>query len=265
MQQIASRENPKLIHMAKLMQSKSLRRQERLFVAEGLRLCQEVLQAGLAVRLALFTPEFLARQPHFAAQLQQAAAESCEISERLAARLGDTQTPQGVFCLCEMLDNLPELATICGGKYLLLASLQDPGNLGSIIRTAEALGLDELHLTADCPDLYSPKVLRATMGGVLRLPVRVVQDMPAHIALLRSRGVRVLAAALTPQAQPLAPQLLRGSVAVAIGNEGNGLPPEVITACDHSVILPMAREGQSLNAAIAAGIFMWELSKANKE
>lgn len=262
MKEITSKDNPIVKEIGKLLSSKSRRMEQGLFVVEGLRLCMEAVDAGAVIRQAFFTHDFAHRNPQEYQIISSRSQESCFVSPGISARLSDTSSPQGVLCVCAMLDNSHYAGTICGGKYILLCSLQDPGNIGTIIRTSEALGIDGIIMSSDCPDIYSPKVLRSTMGGVFRIPIFTTSDIKADIADLQKQGFNVLAAALTPQAKDVTETCLSGNTAVVIGNEGNGLPEEVVSVCSSSVIIPMARQGQSLNAASAASILIWELYKA---
>ena len=175
MERITSRENPQIKQLTKLIAQKKERTRTGLFVAEGARIAADAVKSGLAVEQLFLTPQARERYPQEAALLTEKAQKIYEITPELAQKIANTNTPQGVFCVLPMLDNHFQTATIWGtGHYLVLCSLQDPGNLGTIIRSCEAFGIDRLFLTDDCPDLYSPKVLRATMGGVFRLPITVV-------------------------------------------------------------------------------------------
>lgn len=254
---IQSRDNRWIKRAAKLLSSKKARREEGLFVAEGLRLCEDALRSGLLPQEIFVTQEALPR----CQQLLEATQRRYLISEELAARLGDTQTPQGVFCVFPTLDNARPLDTMKGQRLMLLSSLQDPGNLGTIVRSGEAFGIDGLILSEDCPDLYAPKVLRATMGGVFRLPIQRVPSMVEAICDLRRQGFAVYGAALSPESIPVQQLDLRGKVAIVIGNEGNGLSPQVLAACTAPLIIPMAGKAESLNAAVAASVLLWELSR----
>lgn len=159
-----------------------------------------------------------------------------------------------------MLDNRMQTVKIGkDGRYILLSSMQDPGNIGTILRTAAAFGLDGVFLSSDCPDLYSPKVLRATMGGIFKIPLEVSDDLTEVIDRLQEAGIRVCAAALDGQAVPLQQAGLGNGCAVVIGNEGNGLPGHLIERCGQAVMIPMRPDSESLNAAMAAGIFLWEM------
>lgn len=256
-QYILSRDNKQLKHCAKLVASKKFRREEGLFVAEGQRLCEDAIRSGLVPQQTFVVESMTERCEAILQQSQQVFV----ITEELSAKISDTQTPQGVFCVFQALDNGETLDTMKWQRVLLLSSLQDPGNIGTIIRSAEAFGIDGLILSEDCPDLTSPKLLRATMGGVFRLPIRVVENMEQEIAALRQQGFAVYATALSEQSLPITELSLTGKVAAVIGNEGNGLTQQVIDACTAPVIIPMAGKAESLNAAIAASIVIWEMCR----
>lgn len=260
---ISSPQNAKIKELVRLSSQKRERRLNGLFVVESAKLAQEAALAGVVIRELYRTPGAAEKYADLLVPAVAAAGQVVEITQPVADRLAASQTTQGVFALCELPrpridpDRLP-----ADGRYLLLSSLQDPGNIGAAIRSALAFGCDGLILSADCPDLYSPKVLRAAMGGIFRLPVCVVPDMVSCITALRHRGVRVLAAALDRTALTCGQAGLdRDGTAVVIGNEGSGLSPEVIAACDQTVFIPIAAESESLNASVAASIFLWEMRR----
>ena len=260
MELLTSRKNPRIIEFEALLTRKK-NRDTALFACEGARLCEDAIHAGLTPQAVYLTPKAQARYPETAALLTGAADVLYMICETLAARISDTENPQGVFAVFKRLDNRAQVVKIVrSGKYLLLAGLQDPGNLGTILRTAEAFGLDGVFLDENCPDVYAPKVLRASMGGVFRLKHEHC-DMYAAIAMLRENGVPVYAAAMTEDAVPLHAGLLSGGAAVLIGNEGAGLPDDLISCCTSACTIPMPGGAQSLNAATAAAIFAWEMRK----
>lgn len=258
-EEITSRQSARVKFVTGLMQRRKDRDAAGCFVTEGLRLCLDAVSSGLAVRTLLVTREALARWPQLET-VSQAAQETLLISPSVAEKLASTNSPQGVFAVCQKPDENRNAVTIhLHGRYLLLAHLQDPGNLGTILRTADALGIDGVYLTRDCPDLYSPKVLRSAMGGIFRLPFAAVESLEEPIAALQAKGIPVYAAALSPDAQPLDCLDFRRGSAALIGNEGNGLPEHLIQAASGTAIIPMADGANSLNAAVAAGIFLWEM------
>ncbi len=257
---LSSKENSEIKRLTCLLTSRKEREKTGLFVVEGLRIALDAVQAGTGVEAAFVSESAMARHPEECERILKLSERTFVLDDKLAGRIGDTKTPQGVFCVCRKPQT--DMSAFDGrGRYIMLSSLQDPGNVGTVIRTACTLGLTGVILSSDCPDVYSPKVLRSTMGGVFSIPLWVSDDLPAVMQQLRRGGCLVAAAALTDDAQPISQQNMQGVGCVAIGNEGNGLSREMIDACDRCIILPMAHPGQSLNAGVAASIFMWELIK----
>ena len=260
MELLTSRGNSRIMELESLLKRKKSR-EPALFACEGARLCEDAVRAGLVPQAVYLTEKAQTRYPGAAALLIKTAHTSYTLCETLAERISDTENPQGVFAVFKRLDNHAQVVKIVrDGKYLLLAGLQDPGNVGTILRTAEAFGLDGVFFDENCPDLYAPKVLRASMGGVFRLKHERC-DMYAAIAMLRENKVPVYAAAMTADAVPLHAGFLAGGAAVLIGNEGAGLPDDLISCCTSSCIIPMPGTAESLNAATAAAIFAWEMRK----
>ncbi|MDR1927248.1 MAG: RNA methyltransferase, partial [Oscillospiraceae bacterium] len=196
--------------------------------------------------------------------LLAAAQKADQISEAVAKKLSDTSHPQGVFAVFALPEETPGLAEPfwrAGGVYLALEGIQDPGNLGAVARTAEALGGAGILLGGGC-DRFHPKAQRAAMGALLRLPLLTAEDFCAQLGSARAAGLAVLAALPDQSAVPPAEVRTPGRGAVlVIGNEGAGLSEAAIAACAQRVTIPMRGCAQSLNAAAAATILLWELLK----
>ncbi len=255
--ELTSRDNPLIKECAKLLSDAKARRKSGRFVIEGARLCEDAARSGVRVLTALATPEAKVR---YATQWRavEAVADSCvDISASLAKTLSDTGSPQGVFCLCERLTPAP-FDIRANGVYLALEDVQDPGNLGTVIRTAEALGIDGILLSAGCCDVHNPKVLRASMGGVFRQPLFVCDDLVGELTRLSTR-MSVLACVVGGDGVIPVTAAPKCGVVAVIGNEGNGMSAAAIDACTHRVTIPMAGRAESLNASMAAGILLWEL------
>ena len=237
MEKITSRENAKVKYACRLASSGAFRRAEGRFLAEGRKLCPELCRG--AELETLFCTE--------------SALEKCpELSE-----LADVGTHQGVFGVFRTpVHTLEEVKT--GGRYLALERVQDPGNVGTLLRSAAAFGFDGVLLSDGCASVFAPKTLRASMGAAVRIPVIEAGKMPEAIALLREKGITCLAAALY-QSQPLsaAASGYPDGVCVVIGSEGQGLTDETIAACTGTVRIPMTDRVESLNAGIAGSILLW--------
>ena len=175
----------------------------------------------------------------------------------MADKLADVGTHQGVFGVFRTpVHTLDEVRT--GGRYLALERVQDPGNVGTLLRSAAAFGFDGVLLSDGCASVWAPKTLRASMGAAVRIPVIEAGKMPEAIAALRAKGITCLAAALY-KSQPLSAAEPRypGGVCVVIGSEGQGLTEETIRACNGTVRIPMTDRVESLNAGIAGSILLW--------
>ncbi|MCL2856899.1 MAG: RNA methyltransferase [Oscillospiraceae bacterium] len=258
MQVVRSRENPHVRQLDSLLRRKKAREESGLFVLEGSRLCLDAVDAGLCPQSVMITPGALQKTPELKA-LIEAALQTIWIDETLAERVSEQGTTQGVFAILEQTQPAT-LEMNSRGRYLLLHEVRDPGNLGGILRTAAALGVSAAFLCG-CVELYSPKTLRASMGGVFRLPVVQTDDIHGQIRALREVGIEVFATALREGARLPACLSESGGKAIVIGNEGAGLPEEVVRECTGSVAIPMQGGTQSLNAAMAAGILLWEMMK----
>lgn len=259
---ITARDNPAVKHYKRLRDQKKARKTERLFVAEGLRIVCDALQQNSRVQ-QLFVSD--AAWERHGAELETMLPDTgklLRISDAVAESMTDTEHTQGIFAVCRMPEMLSAETLIAeNGHYLVLCGLQDPGNMGMVLRTADALGIRAVLSAGSC-ELYSPKVIRATMGSVFRVPVYETSDAAELLRILQEKKLPSWAAVPAKNAVPLPECDFSGGCAVWIGNEGNGLPEEIIQACDRAVTIPMLGGPESLNAAMAAGIFMWEMMKS---
>lgn len=258
--QMHSRDNERVKALCRLMKSSTARKSEKKFLLEGVRLCYDACISGHPIEQVLYTSEAARRYAQQLSALRAAAQETVEISEAVASKLSDTVRPQGVFALCGTAGVLRRPETAEAGRYLVLERLQDPGNVGTVLRTAAALGADGLFLTEDCADLFSPKVTRSAMGALFRLPLYACASAEQAVECLHARSVRCYAAVADEQAPPLDGSRLERA-AVLIGNEGSGLTAGAVAACDGCLTIPMRQGVESLNAAVSAAIVLWEMLK----
>ncbi len=254
---ITAKDNQAVRQYKHLRDQKKVRRTKGMFVAEGLRIVQDALRYPDRLR-TLFLTDTAWKKYGEALAVPENIKILC-IPDAVGKTMADTEHTQGIFAICAMQDRplsqLPEK-----GRFLGLCQLQDPGNMGMILRTADALGVDAV-IGCGCCELYNPKVIRATMGSVYRVPFFETEENELFSALKR-RKILSYAAVPSRQAVPLPECCFESSCAVWIGNEGNGLPEDVIRICDKAVTIPMQGGPESLNAAMAAGIFMWEMIKS---
>ncbi|MBR7142664.1 MAG: RNA methyltransferase [Clostridia bacterium] len=252
---VESRQNPKVKQALSLFERKH-RLQSGLFVFEGYKLAQEALRSGIRVERV-----FACRE-----ELLETLPEDTEgilvPRELLTAMSGGVG---GYDALSVARIPAQRALPSSPGLLVLAEGLQDPGNLGALLRTAEAMGLDGVVL-AGCADLWNSKTVRASMGSVFRIPCEQTSDLPARIRSLREQGVTVYAAAMhEPRDLILGKDPLAFPCAVVIGSEGRGLTAQTLEACDVCLRIPMAPPTESLNAAAAAAMLMWEMSRRKGE
>lgn len=258
MLKIESLQNEIVKRACKLTVSSKARQQSNAFFLEGLRLCCDAAQSGVHVLQCFVTADALARDEARLKPLLACAAKTAIVSSAVAQKLSQTQSPQGVFCICEMLHPSGDINP--NGIYIALDHVQDPANIGAIIRTAEALGISGAILY-DCCDIYNPKAQRAAMGSLLRLPLIHTDDLTACLSALSKQGMRLLATTPDAAAAPITSLSANHGVAAVIGNEANGVSPDVLALCER-VTIPMNGRAESLNASMAAAITMWELVRS---
>ncbi|MBE6812297.1 MAG: RNA methyltransferase [Ruminococcaceae bacterium] len=260
MEVLTSRNN-ETVKAAAALKNADARREQGLFLLEGARLCYDAVRSGIKIEKAFMTENAMHKYTDECMALQVSAEKTFLIAEALSDRLADTKNPQGVFCVCKTLDKTNNIDKIkYNGIYALADGLQNPDNLGALARTAEALGADGLLLCGGC-DLYSPKAMRASMGSLLRLDVFVADDALQLVHALQGKGLRVFASVVDSNAAPVQSVIKGEGCVVVIGNEGNGVSDAVIAAADERITIPMAGRAESLNAAAAAAILLWEFLK----
>ena len=269
---ITSRQNRLVIEVGKLADRKS-RTTEKCFRFDGVKLLCEAISNGIAIEKLLLAES---RSAQILSNLESAKnAPSLKdamvyiLSDDAFSKVSGEQAPEGVVTVArfpslhkrgpEATALVAELAAAPGKQVLLLESVRDPGNVGTILRSASAFGVDAVVLSADCADIYNPKTIRGAMGALFRMQVAVVEDIIEAIGVLRDSGRRVFAAALDPTAVRLGKDTLCEGDAVVIGNEGHGLSEEAIRACGQSLYIPMEEGSESLNAAIAASVILWSM------
>ena len=250
MEQITSRTNPLITRFRKLASDRKLRRKEGVIVCEGPKMLSEALSWGFIPETALVTEDFVGTLTE--------KTRIVQVPDELLRSVAPTQTPQKVLFLVHIpSSSLPE--ALPGKRYLVLDGLQDPGNVGTLWRTADAFGADGLILLPGCADPWSPKTVRATMGACFRLPVWEA-SLEEALALFVRSGLPLYATALRKDTVDLR-ELYAGRAAIAIGSEGHGVTQALLDACDATVKIPMTDRCESLNAAVAGAVVLWELAR----
>lgn len=249
---ITSRDNPRIKYACKLAQSAAFRQSERSFLAEGSKLCLELAKT-CPLKVIYTTARALEHTP----ALAQLPGELVPVADHVAEKLAGVPSSQGVFGVFGFPPP-PAAWPVPGGRYLALETVQDPGNVGALVRSAAAFGYDAVILGGACADPFAPKTLRASMGACGRLPLVRAPHLPDALAALRAAGITCLAAALyhsrpLDEIDPAQP----GGVCLVIGSEGQGLTDETIAACDAAVRIPISPLVESLNAGVAGSVLLW--------
>ena len=277
---ISSGSNPRIRKLVELQKKAKLRRETGLFVIEGSRLCADT--PAQYIKEVYMTEKRIRNASEKEKRLMQEHPVTL-VTEEAMAKAADTTTPQGILCVAKMpvysresllgktageaqeADKADGRGSACGGAPLLLVleDIQDPGNLGTIFRTAEAAGATGILMSRGTVDLFHPKVVRATMSAIFRMPFYISNDLCAEISALRENGIRSYAAHLGGKRAYDELPLTQGC-AFLIGNEGNGLSAELTAKADEKIIIPMAGGAESLNAAMAAGILVFEAARQRR-
>lgn len=257
MTSITSRNNRLIIDTAKLS-SRKYREENGLFYFEGRKLLEEALANNVPI-----VRVFLTEKNAYLASSLPDGIEKYLVSDEVYSKLSEEKSPEGVFSVAKHLDSLHIFATIYNGlkceRCFAAVSVRDPGNLGTLMRTAAALGIERLILSSDCADIYSPKTLRASMGALFRIKTVRCSDTPSTLAALPENGIIPIAACLSDKAGVLGVSSLPENVCFVVGNEGHGLDSDVISACaGGEMIIPMTSGAESLNVSSAASILLWE-------
>ena len=248
MEQLTSSRNPRILAWRSLKDKKG-RDEQNAFLVEGPKMVCEALSSGFPVQALL---------------LREGENLPCTVSpsvpvyllpSRLFQSVCDTKTPQGIAAVLSR-----RVLPLSGTRFLALDGIQDPGNMGTIIRTADAAGFDGLILSPDCVDIFSPKVLRATMGSIFRMSFAFPESLPSALLELREKDYSILSSQL--DGDPFySRNNVSSSFVLIVGNEGNGISDPVKSVATHHLCLPMRGGAESLNAAVAAGIMMYDLMK----
>ena len=276
---ITSRQNPAIKQVCWLLDKKG-RRESGLFRFDGIKLFREAVACGLDIKQVYVREN---APVDIRADVESAEREGrinarkiTVVSEAVFEKISDEKSPEGIVTVAAFVKNKHMVLShenasdyrIDGGERVLVAeSLRDPGNLGTVIRSCATIGIDRLIISDDCADIYNPKTVRAAMGGLFRLNIDIVpsERLRDVISALRTSGRRVYATALRREARIIGELELASGDCFVIGNEGHGLSESVIDACTDCAIIPMSENSESLNAAAAAAICIWETVRAGRK
>ena len=265
--EITSKTNSTIVKIGKLS-NKKYRNDEKLFICNGIKLFEEAVKFNAKIRYIV-----LKNSVNFDVKITELIKFQKEkgtmvlcVNDVVFDKLSDEQSPQGIITVCEFFVEKHAFYAVAENMYsdkkiMIFESIRDPGNVGTIIRNAAAFGIDRIILSSDCADIYSTKVIRAAMGAVFKMKIDVVENLESVMISLKNSGKKVLGAALKCNSLILGKYDLNEDNVVVIGNEGHGLSEKILSLCDNTLLIPMHENTESLNAAIATAVIMWEFSK----
>lgn len=258
---INSTTNKQVRRVANLGKKARLRREEKLYVAEGIRMIRELVPEQTEILYA--SESFLAEKDH------QAMIEGFRweaVSDQVMKVMADTQTPQGILALVRQKEySLEDILALPGPPHLMiLETIQDPGNLGTILRAGEGAGITGVIMNETTADIYNPKVIRSTMGSIYRVPFVYVNDLNAACQKLKAAKIRLYAAHLRGSTDYDQEDYTTGC-GFLLGNEARGLSEETAALADIRIRIPMLGKVESLNAAVAASVLMFEAARQRRK
>lgn len=256
---ITSTNNNRIKQLVQLGQKAKARREQQVFLAEGSKMFLEAPENRVR---EVYVSESFYLKCDFREQIEKYPFEI--VSDEVFKKISDTITPQGILCVVEQFTyTIEEMLKKEAPLLVLLEDLQDPGNLGTIIRTGEGAGIDGVIMSRETVDIYNPKTIRSTMGSVYRVPFLYVESLKETIQLLKAKGITSYAAHLDGENYYVQNSFQKGT-AFLIGNEGNGLKKETADMADSYIKIPMEGKVESLNAAIATSLLMYEANRQRR-
>lgn len=262
---ITSKDN-KLVKFTKSLYQKKSRDLEGCYIVEGIKMVQEALIQRDIIRFIVICPTIL-NQVNGGRDILDISSQSkhqvITVNENIFKFISDTQTPQGILAvIIKRSTKLKDFELKKNGRYILLDAVQDPGNVGTIIRTADAIGFDGIFLSKGCADVYNSKTLRSTMGSVYRVDLFQDIDLEILISCMKLHGIKIFASSLEADNVHFKADFC-GGIGLIIGNEANGISKKVLEMADVKIKIPMRGGAESLNASVAAGILMYEIERNN--
>lgn len=267
---ISSKNNDFIIETAKLKQKK-YRDEKKIFFVEGIKLFKEALSSDyrgkikhIIIEESIF--EYIIGKIKEITGINQSNIiqefDIVTVTREVYVKITEEEAFQGVMCIIE---KMPEKIALNYDKpVIILDSVRDPGNVGTVIRTAAAVGDFDIILSDDCADIYGSKTQRAAMGAIFRQNIKITENKAIEIEILKKNGYNIFAAHLKKNPQSIDEVMFTKKTAVIFGNEGNGLDDSIADLCDEKIIIPINQNSESLNVSVAAGIIMWEIKKSIK-
>ncbi len=264
---IIGKSNSTIIRIGKL-QNKKYRNDEKLFICDGVKLFLEAYKFNAVIKYVVIDNEALLDTDivNKIKALQAKGTIVLCVDKSNFQKLTTETAPQGIITVCEYYFDKHSFSEAYENsnkseKIVMIESVRDPGNMGTILRNAVAFGIDRLVLSSDCVDIYSPKVVRSSMGAIFKINITVVNDFCKTVLDLKKQERRVIGAALGKDSMVLGKDPISSSDVFILGNEGHGLSDAVLDICSETIFIPIKENTESLNVSIASAILMWEISK----
>ena len=269
---ITSRQNTSVIAACKLSEKKH-RDSAKSFRIDGVKLFEEAVISKTEIETVFIKESALIRVVDRSGEyFDRISKDKIRIlSDGVFDKITEEKSPEGIICILKHIDKIHKIVKINNrsdlddglwnlteDKIFAVESVRDPGNLGTIIRTAAAFGVDQLWISSDCADIYNIRTVRAAMGALFRQKIVRVDNLPEALKVLSQNGRTIYAATLGKEAVLLGDKELKVTDCIVVGNEGHGLSEEIVKVCDHNILIPMAVGAESLNAAVASSVCMWE-------
>ena len=259
--QITSIRNP-LIKEIKSLYRKKDRMKNKSFIIEGIKVVEEAINNNYPIKNIIYTDQlFKTKDGEDFFQRIKSLDNMVYVAENIFKEISDTENPQGILGVAIYeYNNIKEIEVIKNPFLLLLDGVQDPGNMGTIIRTADAFNIDGIIITEGCVDPYNPKVVRATMGSIFRVPLYYISNTAENLTELKNQNIGIYSTSLNGSI-PIYEANFKEGFVLSIGNESKGVSEEVFSLSDQLIKIPMPGMAESLNAGVAASIIMYEAMK----
>lgn len=258
MNTITSGQNP-VVKEIKALSNRKYREEKKLYFIEGIRFVEEAFKENAQIDKILISEKLASVKggEELLAKINVSGYGTYMLNEKLFKEISETESPQGVLAVIKTRQY--DFSDIMGDNnfILILESIQDPGNMGTIIRTADAAGITGIVMSKGCVDIYNPKVLRSTMGSIFRVPIYMSGDLRETMNCIKKKGIKVYAAHLKGEINYFKADF-KGNIAVVIGNEANGISDMAAECSDELLKIPMSGRIESLNASVAASVLMYE-------
>lgn len=256
---ITSASNPKMKHIIQLNKKPKTRYEQRVFVVEGIKMCMEAPREQIQ---EMYVSEGFLVDRHGQELIKDYSYET--VSDHVFSQISDTKTPQGILCLVKMPEYCLEDLLGEVPHLLILENIQDPGNLGTMMRTGEGAGITGIVMDKTTVDVFNPKTIRSTMGSVFRVPFYVTEDLAETLRMLRKKDIALYAACLDGEMAYDKPDYT-SPCGFLVGNEAKGLKEETVAYADTHIRIPMEGKVESLNAAVASSLLMYEVNRQRRK